>query len=59
MRAIYEGLVVKHPQTLEALPGMAESWEVSDDGLHYRFHMRAGATWSDGEVIDAHDFEYS
>jgi len=59
MRAIYEGLTVKHPQTLEALPGMAESWEVSDDGLHYRFHMRAGATWSDGEVIDAHDFEYS
>lgn len=59
MRAIYEGLTVKHPQTLEALPGMAESWEVSDDGLHYRFHMREGARWSDGTKFDAHDFEYS
>ena len=59
MRAIYEGLTVKHPQTLEALPGMAESWEVSEDGMHYRFHMRDGATWSDGTPLDAHDFEYS
>lgn len=59
MRAIYEGLVVKHPQTLAALPGMAESWEVSEDGLHYRFYMRDGAQWSDGTPLDAHDFEYS
>ncbi|MCA8980342.1 MAG: peptide ABC transporter substrate-binding protein [Planctomycetes bacterium] len=59
MRAIYEGLTVKHPETLAALPGMAESWEVSDDGLHYRFHMRAGAVWSDGEPIDARDFAFA
>ena len=59
MRAIYEGLVVKHPETLAPLPGMAASWEVSDDGLHYRFHMRAGAVWSDGEPIDAHDFAFA
>lgn len=59
MRAIYEGLVVKHPETLAPLPGMAASWEVSDDGLHYRFHMRAGAVWSDGEPIDARDFAFA
>ncbi len=59
MRAIYEGLVVKHPETLAPLPGMAASWEVSDDGLHYRFHMRSGAVWSDGELIDAEDFAFA
>lgn len=39
-------------------PGLAESWEVSDDGLTYTFHLRDSA-WSDGQPIVAGDFVYS
>ena len=35
--ALFEGLVSAHPQTLEPIPGMAERWDVSDDGLTYTF----------------------
>lgn len=40
-------------------PGMAESWDISDDGLVYTFHLREDALWSDGEPVTAHDFEYA
>ena len=40
-------------------PGMAESWDVSPDGLVYTFHLRKDALWSDGEPVTAHDFEYA
>ena len=40
-------------------PGMAESWDVSDDGLTYTFHLRQDAKWSDGDPVTAHDFEYA
>ena len=40
-------------------PGMAESWDISDDGLVYTFHLREGALWSDGEPVTAYDFEYA
>lgn len=40
------------------IPGMAESWEVSEDGLTWTFELRE-ATWSDGEPVTAHDFEYA
>ncbi|WP_233342109.1 peptide ABC transporter substrate-binding protein [Marinicauda pacifica] len=42
----------------EPVPGMAESWEVSDDGLIWTFRLRE-ASWSDGEPVTAHDFEYA
>lgn len=42
----------------EITPGVAESWEVSDDGLVYTFHLREDAKWSDGEPITADDFVY-
>ncbi len=38
---------------------MAHSWEVSDDGLTYTFHLRPNAKWSHGVAITAQDFEYS
>ena len=59
IRCLYEGLCVKHPRTLEALPGVAESWEVSEDGRTYTFHIRPDARWTDGERVTARDFEYS
>lgn len=43
----------------EITPGVAESWEVSDDGLTYTFHLNPDAKWSDGEQIKAQDFVYS
>jgi oligopeptide transport system substrate-binding protein len=59
MRALFEGLTVKHPQTLEALPGMAERWELSPDSRTYTFHIRRGALWSNGDPVTAHDFVWS
>lgn len=40
-------------------PGMAESWDISEDGTVYTFHLRDGILWSDGEPVTAHDFEYA
>ncbi|MBR0373265.1 MAG: peptide ABC transporter substrate-binding protein [Mogibacterium sp.] len=39
-------------------PGIAESWDISEDGLVYTFHLRE-AYWSDGQPITAQDFVYS
>jgi len=59
LRAIFEGLTIKDPETLDPLPGMAERWEVSPDGLTYTFHIRRGARWTNGDPVTAHDFVYS
>ncbi|WP_421785946.1 peptide ABC transporter substrate-binding protein [Hyphobacterium sp.] len=40
------------------IPGMAESWTVSEDGLTWTFELRE-AVWSDGEPVTAGDFEYA
>ncbi|MBN2510495.1 MAG: peptide ABC transporter substrate-binding protein [Spirochaetales bacterium] len=53
--AVYEGLVTYHPITLEPVPGVAESWEVSEDRLTYTFHLRPDARyWNGDRVIAAH-----
>ncbi len=59
LRAIFEGLVVKDPLTLAPEPGMAESWNISEDGLTYTFQIRKEARWSDGHPVTAEDFFYS
>ncbi len=48
-------------ETYELIPGLAESWEVSDDGTVYTFKLREGVTWHDGEPFSAEDvvFTYS
>ena len=40
-------------------PGVAESWEVSEDGLTWTFKLRKNSTWSNGTPVTAKDFEYS
>lgn len=41
------------------IPGQAESWETSEDGLTWTFHLRDGLKWSDGTDLTANDFVYS
>jgi len=53
--ALYEGLLARDPRG-NLVPGVAERWEVSDDGLTYRFYLRANARWSDGRRVVARDF---
>ena len=50
---IGEGLVRADFENGGALPGLAESWEISDDGLTYTFHIRDGMTFHDGEAVTA------
>ena len=40
------------------VPSLAESWQISDDGLRYVFTLREGLIWSDGTPLTAHDVEY-
>ncbi len=55
---LVEGLVVRGARG-EPVPGCAESWTVSEDGLRYTFRLRAGLEWSDGTPLTAEDFVYS
>ncbi len=57
--AIYEGLVNYDNDTFDIVPGVAETWEISPDGLEYTFHLRQSATWSNGDPVTAQDFIYS
>ena len=43
----------------EILPEIAESWDVSDDGLTYTFHIRSGVTFHDGTAVDAEAVKFS
>jgi len=52
---LYEGLVVTDADG-EIVPGVAESWDVSSDGLTYTFHLRSNARWSNGEPVSAGHF---
>ncbi len=54
--AVLEGLIRVYEG--EIIPGMAEKWEISTDGLTYTFHLR-DANWSDGVPVTAKDFEYT
>ena len=57
--SLFEGLVAYDPQTADGIPGVAESWEISEDGKTYTFKLRENAVWSDGEPITANDVVYS
>lgn len=57
--SLFEGLVLQDPKTLDPVPGVAERWEMSPDGLTYTFHLRDNARWSNGDPVTAADFLYS
>ena len=54
----FEGLLIVDENN-QVQPGQAESWEVSEDGLTWTFHLREGLKWSDGTDLDAADFVYT
>ncbi|RGS78812.1 peptide ABC transporter substrate-binding protein [Coprococcus sp. AF21-14LB] len=57
VKQLFEGLTVSTADGFR--PGIAEKWDVSEDGKTYTFHLRKDAKWSDGSGVTAKDFEYS
>ena len=50
---MFRGIVDADAQTGGYKPGLAHSWDISDNGLIYTFHLRKGLVWSDGVPITA------
>lgn len=48
--------LVNLDENLNIIPGAAESWDVSEDGLTWSFHLRPGQMWSDGTPLTANDY---
>lgn len=59
LMALFEGLTSLDEKTSQPVPGAADRWEVSADGLTYTFHLRANGRWSNGQPVTAEDFVYS
>jgi oligopeptide transport system substrate-binding protein len=57
--ALFEGLTAIDEKTSRAVPAAAQSWESSQDGLVWTFHLREGLRWSNGEPLAADDFVQS
>jgi len=55
---LFCGLLVESPN-LDIAPDVAQSWEVSDGGRRYVFHLRDDVHWSDGTPVTAGDFAYA
>lgn len=55
---VYETLVTRE-QDNTLSPGLAEDWEISDDGLTYTFTIRSGVTFSNGDTLDSTDVVWS
>lgn len=53
---VYEGLV-NYGENGEILPSLAESWDISEDGKRYTFHLRKGVKFSDNSDFDAYNVE--
>ena len=58
LREIGEGLVT-YTATGELTPGVAASWDISDDGLTYTFRLRPDAKWSNGDSVVAEHFVFA
>ncbi len=58
LRDLYEGLVTNDPAGA-VIPAVAESWEISEGGDVYTFHLRPDAKWSNGDPVTSDDFLFS
>ena len=56
---IMDPIVRLDPTTNEAVPALAESWDVSEDGKTVTYHLRQDGKWTNGDPVTASDFVYS
>ena len=56
---IYESLLTLDNESLDHIPLLAESWEVSEDKMHYTFVLKEGLHWQDGKPLTAEDVKYT
>ena len=59
VQGLFEGLTRLEPVQARAVPGLAQNWEISSDGLTYTFHLRPNLKWSTGGGISSTDVVYS
>lgn len=52
-------MIVGLDENDQVVPGAAEKWDVSEDGLTYTFHLREGMKWSNGDPVTANDFAFA
>ena len=59
MGLTYDLLVENGPKDSGPVPGLADSWETSDDGLTWTFHLNEDAKWHDGKPVTSEDVAYT
>jgi peptide/nickel transport system substrate-binding protein len=56
---MYDYMISYSTKDMSPQPGLAKSWDTSDDGLTWTFHIRTGVKWSDGVPLTAADIAYT
>jgi peptide/nickel transport system substrate-binding protein len=59
MDLTYDLLVDFSPKDSSPVPGLADSWETSEDGLTWTFHLNKDAKWQDGKPVTSEDVAYT
>ncbi|MCB9946351.1 MAG: ABC transporter substrate-binding protein [Rhodospirillaceae bacterium] len=59
IKSLFDGLMDYAPGTTDLVPDLAESYDVSEDGLTYTFHLRDGVVFHNGRALTAADIKYS